>query len=74
LPGDALLIYGHLEQFEFIRCGGQDDSPVWYFNTWEWQVRQTEACVLAWLESWCIEAEWTIASGYFDLYPEGTTP
>jgi hypothetical protein len=75
LPGDALLIYGRLgEQFEFIRCGRQDDSPVWYFNTWGWQVRQTESSVLAWLESWCGEAEGAIASGYFDLYPEGTTP
>jgi len=75
LPVDALLIYGRLgEQFEFIRCDAQDDSPVWYFNTWEWQVRETEPSVLAWLESWCTEAEGAIASGYFDLYPEGTTP
>jgi hypothetical protein len=75
LPADALLIYGRLgDQFEFIRCDGQDDSPVWYFNSWEWQVRQTEVSVLAWLESWCTEAERAIASGYFDLYPEGTTP
>ncbi len=75
LPSDALLIYGRLgEQFEFIRCSGQDDSPVWYFNTWEWQVRQTEPSVLAWLESWCTEAEGAIASGYFDVYLNGTIP
>jgi len=75
LPVDALLIYGRLgEQFEFISCGGQDDSPVWYFNTCDWQVRQTESSVLAWLESWCTEAERAIASGYFDVYPAGTTP
>lgn len=75
LPGDALLIYGRLgEQFEFIRCRGEDDSPVWYFNTWEWQVREAAPSVLAWLESWCTEAEWAISSGYFDLHPKGTTP
>ncbi|HVL12936.1 MAG TPA: SMI1/KNR4 family protein [Gemmata sp.] len=75
LPADALLIFGRLgEQFEFIRCGGQEDSPVWYFNTWEWQVRESAPSVLAWLESWCAEAEGAIASGYFTLYPGGTTP
>jgi hypothetical protein len=75
LPRDALLIFGRLgEQFEFVRCDGQDDSPVWYFNTWEWQVRESAPSVLAWLEDWCAEAEGAIASGYFDLYPEGTTP
>ncbi|MBO0700393.1 MAG: SMI1/KNR4 family protein [Zavarzinella sp.] len=75
LPADALLILSRLgEQFEFIRCGGQDDSPVWYFNTWEWRVRESAPTVLAWLESWCVEAERAIASGYFDVYPDGTTP
>src|SRR5262245_47702847 len=32
LAPDALLIASRLgDQFEFIRCHGQDDSPVWYF-------------------------------------------
>jgi hypothetical protein len=62
------------EQFEFIRCSGQEDSTVWYFNTWEWQVRESSPSVLAWLETWCEEAERAIASGYFDVLPEGTTP
>jgi len=75
LPADALLIYGRLgEQFEYIRCGGHHDSPVWYFNRWEWQVKESAASVMAWLESWCAECEDAIASGYYNLYPEGTSP
>jgi hypothetical protein len=75
LPHNALLIASRLgEQFEFINCSGQDDSPVWHFNTWEWQIRESNPSVLDWLESWCGEAERAIASGYFDLFPDGTTP
>jgi phage FluMu protein Com len=58
LPTDALLITSRRkEQFEFIRCNGQDDSPVWYFNDWEWEIRQSHSSVLGWLECWCAEAE-----------------
>lgn len=75
LPVDALLIAGRLgDQFEFIRCSEPYDSPVWYFNTWDWQIQEVHASVLDWLESWCGEAESAIASGYFDLFPDGTTP
>jgi hypothetical protein len=75
LPLDALLIASRLaDQYEFIRCCGQEDSAVFYFNVWDWQVRESNPSVLAWLETWCGEAERAIASGYFDLYPEGTTP
>jgi hypothetical protein len=75
LPPDALLIAGRLgDQFEFIRCAGQEDSPVWYFNCWEWQVKESHPSLFTWLECWCEEAEWAIASGYYDLFPEGTTP
>jgi hypothetical protein len=75
LPLDALLIAGRLgDQFEFIRCNGQEDSALWYFNTWEWQVRQSNPSVFAWLETWCGEAEDAIASGYFEQFPDGTTP
>jgi hypothetical protein len=75
LPPDALLIAGRLgEQFEFIQCAGQDDSPVWYFNTWDWRVRESHPSVLAWLESWCGEAEQAIAGGYDDTCPDGTIP
>jgi hypothetical protein len=74
-PADALLIAGRLgDQFEFIRCMGQEDSPVWYFNTWEWLVRESHPSVLAWLECWCGEAERAIADGYYDIFPEGTIP
>lgn len=75
LPPDGLLIAGRLgDQFEFIRCHGQDDSQVWYFNTWDWQMRESNSSVLAWLEAWCGEAERAIATGYFDQFPEGTIP
>ncbi len=75
LPVDALIIASRLgDQFEFIKCNGQDDSPVWYFNTWEWDVRESHPSILAWLECWCGEAESAMASGYFDMFPEGTTP
>lgn len=74
-PADGLLIAGRLgDQFEFIRCHGEDDSPVWYFNDWDWQVRESKPSVFAWLETWCEEAERAIASGYFNRFPGGTTP
>lgn len=75
LPGDALLIAGRLgDQFEFIRCNLPDDSPVWYFNTYEWEVKQSHASIFDWLEAWCGEAEEAIAGGYYDEYPDGTKP
>jgi hypothetical protein len=74
-PDDALLIAGRLgEQFSFILCGGQDDVPVWYLNNYRWETREMHGSVLEWLECWCEGAEQAIASGYFDLYPDGTTP
>ncbi len=75
LPADALIICGRLgEQFEFIRCTGEEDSAVWFFNAWDWQVRQSHASVLDWLEAWCSAAEAAIASGYFEQHPAGTAP
>jgi hypothetical protein len=75
LPTDALLIAGRLgDQFEFVRCQGQDDSLVWYFNTWEWQIRESHPSVLSWLACWCSEAERAINNGYFALFPDGTSP
>jgi hypothetical protein len=51
LPSDALVIDGRLgDQFEFIRCSKPDDSPVWYFNTWEWQQKQSHSSVVSWLD------------------------
>jgi hypothetical protein len=74
-PADALLIAGRLgEQFQFVRCNGQDDVPVWYLNNYRWQTRENHTSVLEWLECWCEQAEDAIARGYFDRYPEGTTP
>ncbi|WP_439622547.1 SMI1/KNR4 family protein [Gemmata sp.] len=74
-PADGLLIAGRLgEQFNFIRCSGQEDAPVWYLHNYRWQMRETDASVLGWLEGWCKEAEDAIASGYFYYAPEGTTP
>jgi SMI1 / KNR4 family (SUKH-1) len=75
LPADALIISGRLgEQFEFIRCAGGLDSPVWYFNTWQWKIKESQASLNSWLELWCGEAERAIASGYFDQHPNGTRP
>ena len=75
LPADALIISGRLgEQFEFIQCTGDVDSPVWYFNTWDWNISQPHPSVISWLEQWCGESERAIASGYFDQQPNGTTP
>lgn len=76
LPEDALLILGRLgDQFEFIRCNNRsDESPVWYFNTFDWVIKQSHASVLDWLETWCGEAEEAIADGFYDEYPDGTTP
>jgi hypothetical protein len=74
-PKDALLIAGRLgEQFEYIRCHGQDDAPVWYLNNYSWQTKEWHPSVLDWLECWCEAAEDAIARGYFDKYPNGTTP
>lgn len=75
LPQDALLIAGRLSsQWEFIRCGDLKNSAVWYVREDEWQVRQSHASVLDWLESWCGIAEEAIASGYFKQNPRGTAP
>jgi hypothetical protein len=74
-PEDALLIAGRLgEQFEFIRCSGQEDVPVRYLHNYRWQTRETHPSVLQWLECWCEAAEKAIARGYFNEYPDGTNP
>jgi hypothetical protein len=75
LPSDALLVAGRLdEQWQFIRCTDQTDSPVWHFGEDDWSIRQVHASVLDWLNCWCGIAEEAIASGYFEQYPSGTTP
>lgn len=67
LPSNALLIAGRLgEQWLFIRCAGQTDSPVWYFGEHDWTIKQVHASVLDWLHCWCGIAEEAIASGYFE--------
>lgn len=75
LPQGALLINGRLgDQFEFIICNGAVESGVYYFNTWDWNIIKSHDSVIDWLESWCDLAEHAIASGYFNTYPNGTTP
>jgi hypothetical protein len=75
LPADALVISARLgEQFEFIRCVDGRDSPVWYFNSWDWQIRESHPSVMAWLDAWRAEAVRAIASGYFAQNPRGTSP
>lgn len=75
LSADSLIISDRLgEQFEFIRCAGGIDTPVWYFNLWDREVLQSHASVMDWLECWRAEAETAIAGGYFDKHANGTTP
>jgi hypothetical protein len=75
LPSDSLLIASRLgDQFEFIRCNDPDDSPVWYFNNWDWQTQEAHPTILAWLESWCEECEEAITDCYFNTFPDGPTP
>ncbi len=74
-PKNALLISGRLgTQFEFIICNAKNDSPVYYFNTWDWTIKQSQPSIYSWLEAWCDEAERAIANGYFIDNPLGTTP
>jgi hypothetical protein len=75
LPTDAFLIAGRLgETWQFIRCGDANDSPVWTFSEQDWVIAETHASVLDWLTTWCGIADDAIAGGYFELYPNGTTP
>jgi len=75
LPSDALLVAGRLDaQWQFIRCADQADSPVWHFGEDDWSIRQVHVSVLDWLNCWCGIAEEAIAGGYFERYPNGTTP
>jgi hypothetical protein len=75
LPSDALFVASRLDaQWQFIRCADQTDSPVWYFGEDDWSIRRVHACVLDWLNCWCGIAEEAIVSGYFEQYPNGTTP
>ena len=69
LPSDGLLIANSLgDQFEFIRCNGQDDSPVFYFNHWRWQIQESHPSIIDWLEGWCEQVERAIANGYFEFW------
>ncbi|NVE01761.1 SMI1/KNR4 family protein [Massilia sp. BJB1822] len=74
LPRNHLLISERLgDQFEFICCNGDNESPVWYFNTWDWEIRLQHQSVQEWLECWCTQSEDAIASGYFSQHPDGIT-
>jgi hypothetical protein len=75
LPGDALIICCRLgEQFEFIRCNSPDESIVYYFNSWNWDIVESTESIIAWLDRWCCAAEEAIASGYYKASPNGTAP
>ena len=75
LPTDALVIAGRLaEQFQFIRCSDTADSPVWYFDEYDYKIVDSCTSVIDWLNSFCDQAEQAIANGYFEKYPNGTTP
>ena len=75
LPVDALIIAGRLgDQFQFIRCNNLEDSPVWYFNVLDNQIAESNPSIIFWLHSFCDQAEQAIKNGYFDAYPNGTSP
>ncbi len=75
LPKDAIIIASRLfEQFQFIRCNDALDSGVWYFNEWDKKIVATQKSVVDWLYTFCDEAKLAISRGYYDEFPNGTTP
>jgi hypothetical protein len=75
LPPDAFVVAGRLSAcWQFIRCDNADDSPVWVFDEIDWVITQCEPSVLDWLNTWCGSAEDAIRGGYFEIFPNGTTP
>ena len=75
LPADAFFINCRLgDYFEFIRCNEADESSVHCFNSWDWNIIESDPSVVNWLESWCAMAENAIATGYYESHPNGTTP
>lgn len=75
LPPDRFVIADRLsDQIQFIRCSGQEDSPVWHYSIDTCVVKECGPSVVEWLDECCRMAEDAIRSGYFETYPEGTVP
>lgn len=75
LPADSLVIVGRLgEQFLMIRCSKTDDSPVWYFNEYDGEIKQCYQSVLDWLNSLVDDAVTATKNGYYEMFPNGTRP
>jgi len=75
LPDSSILIADRLgEYYNLIKCDSAEDSAVWSFSSIDWEIRKTYGSVYEWLDAWCTMAETAVNSGYFDLYPKGTTP
>jgi hypothetical protein len=75
LPEQGVVIASRLAgQFHYILCDRPDDAAVFYVNTWEQKALQVYPSILAWLRSHEASALDAIRSGYFDDYPNGTTP
>lgn len=75
LPADAFLICGRLsEQFEFIRAGQGDASPVWYYAECAPSPRIEYPSFAAWLTANLEGAIAAQGSGYFARHPNGTEP
>jgi SMI1 / KNR4 family (SUKH-1) len=71
LPPQSLIICGRRgEQFSFIDCQQTDDSPVFYFNHWQMQIRQTHHSLFGFLESMRADAEHWMAMGFPKLFPD----
>jgi hypothetical protein len=65
LPPQALIICGrHGEQFTVMDCTRPDDSPTFYFNHWDKQMRQTHDSLFGFLESMRADAEHWIGRGH----------
>jgi hypothetical protein len=69
LPADAIVVLGRDgEQYNFIRCGRADDSPVWALDLGALRVRprQFRVSVVGWLRAWAKEAAEAAASGWYE--------
>jgi len=75
LPERACVISGRLgEQFHYIVCDHAEDTPVFSVNTFDQKPRRVYPSILSWLRDQKAQALEAIQSGYFDKYPNGTTP
>ncbi len=67
LPKDALIIASRLaENYWFIVCNHEQDSPVYHFHDTGAEYTQVEESFVEWLYWWVLEAVRAIESGYYE--------